>query len=57
MSMTDHAAGIGTCSSKLHDDPKFSLLGDASAKFPDQTKFQMLDREFPSRSLRKSEES
>ena len=32
MSMTNHAAGIGTCTQKWHDNSELSFLGDASAK-------------------------
>ena len=40
-----------------HDNSEFSPLGDASAKSPDHTEFQSWILNFPSRSLRKSEES
>ena len=32
MSMTNHAVGIGICSTQWHDNSEFSFLGDASGK-------------------------
>ena len=52
--MTILAVGIGTCTRSM-TIPSYLSFGDASAKIP--LKFQTLDREFPSSSLRKSEES
>ena len=40
VSMTNHAAGVGTCTQKWHDNSDLSLFGDASEKIPDQTEFQ-----------------
>ena len=42
---------------KWHDNSELSLLGDASAKIPWLNGISKLDREFSSRSLRKSEET
>ena len=54
--MANHAMGIWDLYSK-HDNSELSLLGDASAKIPWPNWISKLDREFPSRRLRKSEES
>ena len=46
MSMTNHAAGIGTCTQKWHDNSELSLLGDRSEKIPDQAESQSWDVNF-----------
>ena len=53
VSMTDHAAGIGTCTQKWHDNSELSLFGDRSENIPWPSGISKLGREFPSKRLRK----
>ena len=54
--MTNHTVGIGTCTQGMAI-PSYLSSEMHLQKFPDQTKFSELGREFPSRNLRKGEES
>ena len=56
VSMTNHTVGIGTCTQGMAI-PSYLSSEMHLQKFPDQTKFSELGREFPSRNLRKGEES
>ena len=56
VSMTNHTVGIGTCIQGMAI-PSYLSSEMHLQKFPDQTKFSELGREFPSRNLRKGEES
>ena len=56
VSMTNHTVGIGTCTQGMAI-PSYLSSEMHLQKFPDQTKFSELGREFPSRNLREGEES
>ena len=56
VSMTNHTVGIGTCTQGMAI-PSYLSSEMHLQKFHDQTKFSELGREFPSRNLRKGEES
>ena len=56
-SMTNHAAGIGTCTQSGMTIPSYRSSEMHLGKFPDHTEISELDCEFPSRSLREGKES